>query len=116
MILNKIVMESIKTPQYKNPDKNHDKPFFRYGGFSVCMTPNEKYGEMVEINRGPKTGRDLIGKKYLNHFFAIKAIDTFKTEKMIQKQISSVVSVLESEGYDVDAALEAVSNDSFVNF
>lgn len=107
---------NMKIPQYKNPDKNHNKPFFRYGGFSICMNSNEKYPEMVEINRGPKVGKSLIGKNYVNHTFAIKAIDAFKTEKMITKQISSVVSVLESEGYDVDAALEAVSNDSFVNF
>jgi hypothetical protein len=114
MILNN--MQYIKTPQYKNPDKNHDKPFFRYGGYSICMSPNDKYSEMVEISRGPKVGRGLIGKNYINHFFAIKAIDTFKTERMIDKQITSVVATLESEGYDVDAALEAVSNDSFLNF
>lgn len=109
-------MESIKIPEYKNPDKNHTKPFFRYGGYSICMTPNETYNQMVEINRGPAVGKSLIGKKYLNHFFAMKAIDAFKTERMITKQISTVVATLESEGYDVDAALEAVSNDEFVNF
>jgi hypothetical protein len=108
-------MTSMKRPQYKNPDKNHDKPFFRYGGFSICMAPTEKYSEMVEICRGPKTGKPLIGRKYLNHFFAIKSIDTFKTERMINGQISSVVSVLESEGFDADLALEAVSNDTCVN-
>jgi hypothetical protein len=109
-------MNNFKIPEYKNPDKNHTKPFFRYGGYSICMIPTETYTQMVEINRGPSIGRCLIGKKYLNHFFAIKAIDTFKTEKMINKQISTVVATLENEGYDVDAALEAVSNDSFVNF
>jgi disulfide oxidoreductase YuzD len=114
MILNNMV--DIKTPQYKNPDKNHDKPFFRYGGYSICMSPTDKYTEMVEVSRGPKVGRALIGRKYINHFFAMKAIDTFKTERMINKQITSVVATLESEGYDVDAALEAVSNDSFLNF
>ena len=103
-------------PQYKNPDKNNSHPFFRYGGFSVSVASNELHPNMVEISKGPKIGRSLIGKKYINHSFAIKAIDAFKTERMINKQISSVVSILESEGYDVDAALEAVSNDSFVNF
>jgi len=87
-------MQDIKTPQYKNPDKNHNKPFFRYGGYSICMTPNDKYGEMVEVSRGPKVGREIIGRKYINHFFAIKAIDTFKTERMINKQITSVVATL----------------------
>lgn len=109
-------MESIKTPQYKNPDKNHDKPFFRYQSYSIVMSPTEKYPHMVEISRGPKYAKSLIGRKYLNHFYAIKAIDTFKTERMINKQISSVVSVLESEGYDADMALEAVSVNEFVNF
>jgi hypothetical protein len=35
---------------------------------------------------------------------------------MINKQITSVVATLENEGYDADMALEAVSNDEFVNF
>lgn len=105
-----------KIPEYKNPDKNHSNPFFRYGSYSISMSPTDKYPDMVEISRGPKVGRRLIGRKYLNHFYAMKAIDTFKTERMINSQISSVVSTLESEGYDVDMALEAVSNDEFVNF
>lgn len=109
-------MNNLTQPQYKNPDKNHSNPFFRYGGFSISMNTNEMYPDMVEISKGPKIGRGIIGKKYINHSFAIKAIDAFKTERMINKQISSVVFILESEGYDADAALEAVSNDSFVNF
>ena len=109
-------MNSYTNPHYKNPDKNNPNPFFRYGGFSVSIASNELHPNMVEISKGPKIGRSLIGRKYINHSFAIKAIDTFKAERMINKQISSVVSVLESEGYDVDAALEAVSNDEFVNF
>ena len=109
-------MVDIKTPQYKNPDKNHAKPFFRYNTYSICMHPTEKYPYMVEVSRGPKVGKALIGRKYINHFFAMKAIDTMKTERMINNQITSVVATLESEGYDVDAALEAVSNDNFLNF
>jgi hypothetical protein len=105
-------MHDIKTPQYKNPDKNHDKPFFRYGSYSICMTPTDQFPTMVQITRGPNVGKILIGKKYKNHFFAMKAIDTFKTERLIKKQFASVVSVLETEGYDVDAAVEAVSEDS----
>jgi hypothetical protein len=108
-------MENSKLPQYKNPDKNHDKPFFRYGGYSICMNPVDKYPDMVQVCKGPKAGKSLIGRNYLNHFFAIKIIDTFKTERMINKQITSVVTTLESEGYDVDAALEAVSNDNILN-
>lgn len=108
-------MSKITIPEYKNPNKTHDRPFFRYDGFSICMAPTDKYPDMVQISKAAKGGKNLVGNRYLNHFFAMKMIDTFKTEKMIMNQIPSVVSVLESEGYDVDSALEAVSNDSFIN-
>jgi hypothetical protein len=77
------------------------------------MDETDKYPTRVEINRGPKVGKSIIGKKYLNHFYAMKAIDTFKTERMIDGQISTVVHMLETEGYDVDSALEAVINDEY---
>jgi hypothetical protein len=109
-------MVDIKTPQYKNPDKSHTKPFFRYETYSICMSPTEKYPEMVEICRTPKTGKALLGKKYVNHFFAIKSINTYKAEKMIRKQFSNTVSVLETEGYDVDTLVDTVNNDDFFNF
>jgi hypothetical protein len=99
----------MKSPDYKKPDKNHSEPFFRYGGFSISMNSTEKYPNMVRISRGPKNGSDLIGRNYVNHTFATKVIDTFKTERLIKKQFSTVVSVLDAEGYDVDAAVEAVA-------
>lgn len=108
-------MYNNREPKYKNADKNHPYPYFRYNLYSICMTPTDKYPHMVQIHRGPKVGRSIIGKKYLNHFFAIKAIDEFKTEMMIDKQLSSVVSTLESEGFDADAVLDAVNSD-FTNF
>jgi hypothetical protein len=59
-------MSNIIIPQYKNPNKNNDKPFFRYNGFSISMSPNEKYPKMVEISKGPKSASKILGKKYVN--------------------------------------------------
>lgn len=94
---------------FKNPNKNHTSPFFRYQMFSVSRVENEKYPNMVEISRGPKWGKDIIGKKYLDETYAVKAIDLFKSEYMITKSKVKVIKTLENEGYDVDAALEGMS-------
>lgn len=94
---------------FKNPNKNHPSPFFRYQMFSVCKVENEKYPDMVEISRGPKWGNDIVGKKYLNEEYAIKAIELFKSEHLINRAKSQTVKMLEKEGYDADAALEGMS-------
>jgi len=101
-------MSNIIIPQYKNPNKNNDKPFFRYNGFSISMSPNEKYPKMVEISKGPKSASKILGKKYVNEFYAIKAIDEYKTYKMINSQLASAIHTLESEGFDVDLILESI--------
>lgn len=94
---------------FKKPNKNHTSPFFRYQMFSVSKVGNEKYPDMVEISRGPKWGRPIIGKKYLDEKYAVKAIDSFKVDYMITKSKVKVLKTLENEGYDVDAALEGMS-------
>lgn len=96
--------------EYKKPDKEHTNPYFKYNGFYVCKNPTEKYPNMVHIYKGPKTGKHLLGKKYVADVFAIKAIDEYKVDRMIRSQISSVVQTLESEGYDVDLILESIDN------
>jgi hypothetical protein len=94
---------------FKNPNKNHPSPFFRYQMFSVCKVENEKYPDMVEISRGPKWGKEIIGKRYLDESYAVKAIDLFKGNHLIDKSKVKVLKTLENEGYDVDAALEGMS-------
>jgi hypothetical protein len=86
------------------------KSDLKYNGFHLTMNPTEKYPHMIQICKGPKSGKHLIGKKYLTKEFAIKAIDEYKVDKMIKSQISSVVRTLESEGYDVDLILESIDN------
>ena len=94
---------------FKKPNKNHTSPFFRYQMFSVSKVGNEKYPNMVEITRGPKWGKDIIGKKYLDENYAIKAIELFKSEHLINRAKSQTIKMLEKEGYDADAALEGMS-------
>jgi hypothetical protein len=94
---------------FKKPNKNHPTPFFRYQMFSVCKSPTEKYTDMVEISRGPKWGKSIVGKKYLNKEYAIKAIELYKSEYLIHRSKSQTVKMLEREGYDADAALEGMS-------
>ena len=94
---------------FKNPNKNHSTPFFRYQMFSVSKSTTEKYPDMVEVSRGPKWGKEIVGKKYLNETYAVKAIELIKSEYLISKSKSKVMKTLEKEGYDVDAALEGMS-------
>lgn len=94
---------------FKNPNKNHPIPFFRYQMFSVCKVENEKYPNMVEISRGPKWGKEIIGKQYLGENYAVKAIDLVKGNHLIDKSKGKVIKTLENEGYDVDAAVEVMS-------
>lgn len=109
-------MESVKMPQYKNPDKNHPRPYFRYSTFSVEMLKNEKYPNMVEISRSPKWARELQGKKYIAPHYAMIAIDTIRMERMIDNSKSKVLQDLEEQGYDVDAALDAIDNTGFTDY
>lgn len=95
---------------FSKPNKNHPNPFYRYQLFSISKVGNEKYPDMVEISRGPKWGKEIIGKKYLNPMFAIKSIDLHKSENLIQKDKKKVVKSLEREGFDVDVALEVMSD------
>jgi hypothetical protein len=109
-------MERIKMPQFKNPDKNHKNPYVRYSTFSVEMVKSEKYPHLVEVTRSPKWARSIVGKRYVSYHHAMIAIDTLRMEYMIDKSKSKVVEELEREGFDSDMALEALSNDSFLNF
>jgi len=101
-------MNTINTQSFKNPDKNHTKPFFRYGGFSICLSPTDKYPHMVEISRGPKHASKIVGKKYLTQEFAIKAIDEYKADRMITNQLSNAITALEAEGFEVEYTLESI--------
>ena len=100
--------------KFKNPNKNHPVPYFKHGVFYVYKSDAdiERYPEMVEVVKGPKWGRGIINKKYLNTKFAMIAIDTITTEYKIEGGKKTAVADLEKEGFDVDASFE-VSEDLF---
>lgn len=96
---------------FKTPNKNHEFPFFRYQTFSVCKIGHQKYPELVKITRAPKWGRELLNKQYLDEQYAVKAIDLYKSENIINKAKAKVVKNLERNGYDTDSALLAMSEE-----
>lgn len=83
---------------FKNPSKTNPYPYFRYGNVSISDVSNEKYPELVMITAGPARYADLMGKKYINKDFAMKAINTEQAETLIGKGAKSVVKELISIG------------------
>ena len=83
---------------FKNPSKTNPYPYFRYGNVSVSDVSNEKYPELVMITAGPAKYEDLMGRKYLNKEFAIKAINNEQAESLIGKGGKYVVKELISIG------------------
>ena len=83
---------------FKNPSKTNPYPYFRYGNVSISDVSNEKYPELVMITAGPAKYADLMGKKYINKDFAMKAINAEQAETLIGKGAKSVVKELISIG------------------
>ena len=83
---------------FKAPSKTNPYPYFRYGNVSISDVSNEKYPELVMITAGPAKYEDLMGRKYLNKEFAMKAINAEQAESLIGKGAKSVVKELISIG------------------
>ena len=88
---------------FKAPSKTNPYPYFRYGNVSVSDVSNEKYPELVMITAGPAKYSDLMGKRYINKEFAIKAINAEQAETLIGKGAKSVVKELISIGMMSDS-------------
>jgi len=88
---------------FKAPSKTNPYPYFRYGNVSVSDVSNEKYPELVMITAGPAKYADLMGKRYINKEFAIKAINAEQAETLIGKGAKSVVKELISIGMMSDS-------------
>ena len=88
---------------FKNPSKTNPYPYFRYGNVSVSDVSNEKYPELVMITAGPSRYEGIMGKKYINKEFAIRAINAEQAENLIGKGAKSVVKELISIGIMSDA-------------
>jgi hypothetical protein len=83
---------------FKAPSKKNPYPYFRYANVSVSDVSNEKYPELVMITAGPSRYEAIIGKKYLNKEYAIKAINAEQAEVLIGNGAKSVVKELVSIG------------------
>lgn len=97
--------------KFKEPNKNHPLPYLKHGVFYIYKVESEKYPEMVEVSKGPKWGRSILNKRYLNFKFALLAIDTISTEHKIEGGKKDAVADLEKEGFDTDTLSE--SEDEF---
>lgn len=96
---------------FKAPSKTNPYPYFRYGNVSISDVSNEKYPELVMITAGPAKYEDLMGKKYINKEFAMKAINAEQAESLIGKGAKSVVKELVSIGIISDPSnIEYVSS------
>lgn len=83
---------------FKAPSKTNPYPYFRYSNVSVSDVSNEKYPELVMITAGPSRYEDLMGRKYINKEFAIKAINAEQAESLIGKGGKYVVKELVAIG------------------
>jgi len=83
---------------FKAPSKTNPYPYFRYGNVSVSDVSNEKYPELVMITAGPARYEAIIGKKYINKDFAIRAINAEQAENLIGKGKKAVDKELDSIG------------------
>ena len=83
---------------FKNPSKTNPYPYFRYSNVSVSDVSNEKYPELVMITAGPSRYEAIIGKKYINKDFAIRAINAEQAENLIGKGKKSVDKELDAIG------------------
>ena len=83
---------------FKAPSKTNPYPYFRYSNVSVSDVSNEKYPELVMITAGPTRYEAIIGKKYINKDFAIRAINAEQAENLIGKGKKAVDKELDSIG------------------
>ena len=74
----------VKDPlAWKEPNKGNALRHVRYSNVSISDVSNEKYPELVQITAAPSRYDELIGKKYLNLDFAVKAVNTAQAENLI---------------------------------
>ena len=98
-VTKKAVAKKVTDPYaFKNPSKTNPYPYFRYGNVSVSDVSNEKYPELVMITAGPSRYEAIIGKKYINKDFAIRAINAEQAENLIGKGKKAVDKELDAIG------------------
>ena len=77
-------VKAVKDPlAWKEPNKGNPLRHVRYSNVSISDVANEKFPTLVQITAAPSRYDELIGKKYLNLDFAVKAVNTAQAENLI---------------------------------
>ena len=95
-----------KKPVVKRAPKEVDPN--KYGKFIILDAFNEKYPEMVIIDKAPAAYSNLVGKKYVSRERFITFIESEKAYVSIDKGAKSVAKELDSVGL---LPLEPAEND-----
>ena len=96
----------VKKPVVKRAPKEVDPN--KYGKFIILDAFNEKYPEMVIIDKAPAAYSNLVGKKYVSRERFITFIESEKAYVSIDKGAKSVAKELDSVGL---LPLEPAEND-----
>lgn len=79
-------VKAVKDPlAWKEPNKANALRHVRYCNVTVSDISNEQYPELVQITAGPSRYSTILGKRYLNLDFAVKAINAEQAENLIGK-------------------------------
>ena len=70
----------------------------KYGKFLILDCPNDKYPEMVVIDKAPAAYSKLVGKKYVSRERFITFIESEKAEAAIDKGAKSVLKEMDAAG------------------
>lgn len=70
----------------------------KYKNILIVGIPTEKFPTMVQLQKGPKKYKALIGKKYITKDHAVMAIDEMAAENLIQSGGKAVDSELVALG------------------
>jgi hypothetical protein len=89
----------VKDPYaWLEPNKANPTRHIRYSNVSIAEAFTDKFPEMVEVTKAPARYTGLIGKRYLNWQFAVKAINEYQAESLISKGAKHVAKELDEVG------------------
>jgi len=83
-------VRKVRTPKEVDPNK--------YGKFVILDAFNEKYPEMVIIDKAPAAYSKLVGKKWVSRERFITFIESEKAEASIDKGAKSVLKEMDAAG------------------
>jgi hypothetical protein len=98
-VAKKPVVKKVKDPYaWLEPNKANPTRHIRYSNVSIAEAFTDKFPEMVEITKAPSRYSGLLGKRFLNWSFAVKAINEYQAESLISKGAKHVAKELDEVG------------------